>query len=82
MDHMKNILVGGALGIIIGVAIVAVNQADMSRDSYLKNAGYRSDPASLRPLQQDRREGRLRRALAQKGQLISTPLFFNYSLTF
>ena len=30
-DHLKNILVGGALGIIIGVGFVAYNQANQSK---------------------------------------------------
>jgi hypothetical protein len=33
-DHLKNIVVGGALGIIIGVGVVAFSQANKSRDSY------------------------------------------------
>lgn len=30
-DHLKNVLVGGALGIIIGVGFVAFNQANQSK---------------------------------------------------
>lgn len=30
-DHLKNILIGGALGIIIGVGFVAYNQANQSK---------------------------------------------------
>ncbi len=30
-DHLKNILVGGALGIIVGVGFVAYNQANQSK---------------------------------------------------
>lgn len=33
-EHLKNIVVGGAIGIIIGVGIVAWGQASKSRDSY------------------------------------------------
>jgi hypothetical protein len=33
-EHLKNIVVGGAVGIIIGVGVVAWGQASKSRDSY------------------------------------------------
>lgn len=33
-EHLKNIVVGGAIGIIIGVGFVAWGQASKSRDSY------------------------------------------------
>ena len=33
-DHLKNIVVGGAIGIIVGVGFVAWGQASKSRDSY------------------------------------------------
>lgn len=37
-DHLKNILVGGAIGIIVGVGIVAYKQASSSKEMYLDNA--------------------------------------------
>jgi hypothetical protein len=37
-DHFNNIIVGGAIGIIIGVGVVAFNQAGKSKDLYLENA--------------------------------------------
>lgn len=36
-DHLKNIVVGGAIGIIIGVGVVAWSQANKSRDLYETN---------------------------------------------
>lgn len=33
-DHLKNILVGGAVGIIVGVGLVAYNQATQSEKAY------------------------------------------------
>ena len=33
-DHLKNIVVGGAIGIIIGVSVVAWGQANKSRQNY------------------------------------------------
>ena len=33
-DHLKNILVGGSIGIIIGVGVVAFRQAGKSKDQY------------------------------------------------
>lgn len=37
-DHLKNIIAGGAIGIIIGVGVVAWRQASMSADLYNKAA--------------------------------------------
>lgn len=34
-DHLKNVLVGGAIGLIIGVGIVAFFQANRSRSNYM-----------------------------------------------
>lgn len=33
-DHLKNIVVGGAIGLIVGVAVVAYNQANVTQSSY------------------------------------------------
>ena len=43
-DHLKNIIVGGALGIIVGVGIVAYKTANKSKDMYIQNSFY-NDPA-------------------------------------
>lgn len=37
-DHLKNVVVGGAVGIIVGVAIVAWKQAEKSQSLYIDNA--------------------------------------------
>ncbi len=37
-EHMKNIIVGGAIGIIIGVGVVAWRQASKSSSLYKQNA--------------------------------------------
>lgn len=37
-DHLKNIVVGGAIGIIIGVGVVAFSQATKSKELYENNA--------------------------------------------
>lgn len=37
-EHLKNVVVGGALGIITGVAIVSISQANKSRNLYYENA--------------------------------------------
>jgi hypothetical protein len=42
-DHMKNIVVGGALGVIIGVGWVAYTQATKSKQSYEQNS-YIGEP--------------------------------------
>lgn len=47
-DHLKNILVGGAIGIIIGVGLVAYNQATKSRDTFYQ-AGEGDEEASYIP---------------------------------
>jgi len=41
-DHLKNIVVGGSLGIIVGVAIVAWRQATKSKSLYDTNALFNS----------------------------------------
>ncbi|MCP4912557.1 MAG: hypothetical protein GY909_05520 [Oligoflexia bacterium] len=41
-DHLKNIVVGGAVGIIIGVGIVAWQQATKSQNLY--ESGYSFNP--------------------------------------
>ena len=38
-DHVKNIVVGAAVGIIIGVGVVAYSQANKSQDFYDRNSG-------------------------------------------
>lgn len=38
-EHLKNVLIGGAIGIIVGVGVVAYKQATKSHDVY--NQGYR-----------------------------------------
>lgn len=45
-DHFKNILVGGAIGIIIGVGLVAYNQATKSRDTFYQSG--EEEEASLK----------------------------------
>lgn len=37
-DHLRNILVGGAIGIIVGVGVVAYNQANVRKDDF--KTGY------------------------------------------
>lgn len=37
-EHLKNIVVGGAIGIIIGVGVVAFKQANVSKDIYQQGA--------------------------------------------
>ena len=83
-DHLKNIVVGGALGVIIGVAIVAVNQADMSRDMYLENASHTPAPTlnRLSSLTKGGRLTRIRQAFAGSKGSLNPPLLFNYSLSF
>lgn len=39
-DHMRNILMGGAIGIIVGVGLVAFNQATKSKDMYYENTKW------------------------------------------
>jgi hypothetical protein len=37
-DHLKNIVIGGAIGVIVGVAVVAYKQASVSKDLYQESA--------------------------------------------
>jgi hypothetical protein len=39
-DHLKNVLIGGAIGIIIGVGVVAFKQANLSQEQYINSQGY------------------------------------------
>ncbi|MBI2521975.1 MAG: hypothetical protein HYV97_16280 [Bdellovibrio sp.] len=43
-QHLKNVIVGGALGIIVGVGIVAYMQASKSRNLYLEGAEEEAPP--------------------------------------
>ena len=49
-DHLKNIVVGGAIGVIIGVGVVAWSQADRSKDNFVALDGTNSSdfPTSQR----------------------------------
>lgn len=38
-DHFKNVLIGGAIGIIIGVGVVAFKQAGVSQKQYIESQG-------------------------------------------
>jgi hypothetical protein len=44
-EHLKNIVVGGAIGIIIGVGVVAMSQANKSKSLYQDNASLWRDPS-------------------------------------
>jgi len=46
-DHLKNILVGGAIGIIIGVGIVAYKQASASKEVFYEGAQVTPDFQTL-----------------------------------
>lgn len=46
-DHLKNILVGGAIGIIIGVGIVAYKQASVSKEVFYEGAQVTPDFQTL-----------------------------------
>lgn len=37
-DHLANVIVGGSIGIIVGVVVVAMRQANTSKDYYFENA--------------------------------------------
>lgn len=45
-DHLKNILIGGALGVIVGVGVVAYNQANASRH-HLEAQALREDSSEF-----------------------------------
>lgn len=46
-DHLKNILIGGSIGIIVGVGVIAYKQATSSRDQYLENVQTNPDFETL-----------------------------------
>jgi hypothetical protein len=37
-DHLRNVLIGGAIGVIVGVGVVVYNQAENSRKEFEKQA--------------------------------------------
>ncbi len=39
-DHLKNIIIGGAIGVIVGVGVVAYNQATKSKDSFYEGNAF------------------------------------------
>ncbi len=39
-DHFKNVIVGGAIGVIVGVAVVAYMQASQTKDMYYDTAKH------------------------------------------
>lgn len=45
-DHMRNVIVGGATGIIIGVGIVAFTRATKSRETFYEGADWRGHSAN------------------------------------
>ena len=45
-EHLKNIIVGGAIGIVIGVGVVAWRQANKSAEFYNKNAYVKKLPTA------------------------------------
>lgn len=47
-DHLKNVLVGGALGIIIGVGFVAFNQANQSKKDLRSSIDLKDMPTAER----------------------------------
>lgn len=49
-DHLKNIVVGGAVGVIVGVGIVAFTQATKTNDIY-QNAFFPQETKGLTTLQ-------------------------------
>lgn len=78
-EHLDNIVTGGAIGIIIGVGIVAMNQATKSKDMYLEGAGE----VGLLDLSTSERIAAHR---TQKKSYTEKPKdalqFFNYKFTF
>lgn len=43
-EHLKNILIGGSIGVIVGVGVVAWRTATKSKDIYEENALYKLTP--------------------------------------
>ena len=60
-DHFKNVLFGGAIGVIAGVAWVMIGQATESRSDYLKTGASetRSDYQTFLAKAQDQRAGQV-----------------------
>lgn len=77
-EHLDNILVGGSIGIIVGVAIVAWSQATKSKGLYEDNASTsKPDFGTLARASWHKAEYSKNADLSQKA-----PSYFNYSFTF
>ena len=67
-DHLKNVLIGGSIGIIIGVGVVAFKQASMSREEYI-NAQTKIEPlfdTADRVVWHKKNQGKLNKDIGQK----------------
>lgn len=78
-DHLKNILVGGSIGIILGVIIAAYGQATRSRNIYYDDGRFPYESVQNQTFIQERPT--LAHAIFDEGKIKVTPTFF-YSLRF
>lgn len=77
-EHLDNILIGGSIGIIVGVAIVAWGQATKSKGLYEDNAQVKnSDFGTFARSSWHQAE-----YTKNVGALTKAPSYFNYSFTF
>lgn len=79
-DHLRNILVGGAIGIIVGVGVVAYNQANVSKDDFKKTGSYdRDTPEFSTPA---RHHWHQKEYHARSDQISSDSPYITYSFNF
>ena len=74
-EHLNNVVVGGAIGIIIGVAVVAYGQANKSQDLYEEGVSYRPQEFNTN----DRALWHVAQNFRPKSQV---PTTLNYSFSF
>ncbi len=85
-DHLKNIVIGGALGIIVGVGVVAYNQANQSRAYYEMHAltpeFSTSQRVSWHGLSSQGLQGSPSVFSSASGSDLGVPLQFQYTIDF
>lgn len=77
-EHLDNILIGGSIGIIVGVAIVAWGQATKSKGLYEDNAQVKKPDFGTYA----RSSWHQSEHAKNIGPLVKAPSYLNYSFTF
>jgi hypothetical protein len=77
-DHLKNVLIGGAFGVILGVGLVAWQQASKSKGSY-EDLGLKTTPNFGTVQRVAWQQSQIKKLFSSQTKSISN---FNYSFSF